>query len=52
MKKLLAAALIGCMALSMTACGSDNGAAQTNESAGEADAAATGDNAADTADTA
>lgn len=41
MKKLLAMALIGCMAFSMMACGSDDGAAQTN-----ADAAGTGDNAA------
>lgn len=31
MKKLLAMALIGCMAFSMMACGSDNGAAKTNE---------------------
>ncbi len=31
MKKLLAMALIGCMAFSMVACGSDNGGAQTNE---------------------
>lgn len=31
MKKLLAMALVGCMALSMAACGSDNGAAQTKE---------------------
>lgn len=31
MKKLLAIALIGCMTLGMTACGSDKGAAQTNE---------------------
>lgn len=52
MKKLLAAALIGCMAFSMVACGSDSGAAQTSESTGEADAAAAGDNAADTTDTA
>ncbi|MDE6388602.1 MAG: transporter substrate-binding domain-containing protein [Lachnospiraceae bacterium] len=37
MKKLLASLLIGCMALSMAACGSDNGAGQTNESAGTAD---------------
>lgn len=52
MKKLLAVALIGCMAFSMVACGSDSGAAQTSESTGEADAAAAGDNAADTTDTA
>ena len=42
MKKLLAALLIGCMAFSMAACGSDNGAGQTagqtNESAGTAEA--------------
>lgn len=37
MKKLLAALLIGCMAFSMAACGSDNGAGQTNESAGTAE---------------
>ena len=43
MKKLLAMALVGCMALSMTACGSD-GAAQTNgDAAGTADNAAAGD---------
>lgn len=41
MKKLLAMALVGCMALSMVACGSDNGAAQTNEAeAGTEDTAA------------
>ena len=43
MKKLLAMALIGCMALSMMACGSDNGGAQ----AGTQDSAAA-DSAADT----
>lgn len=47
MKKLVAMALIGCMALSMMACGSDNGAAQT-----DAGAAGTEDNADVTADTA
>lgn len=47
MKKLLAIALIGCMALGMTACGSDKGAAQTNETADAAaadtDSASAGD---------
>lgn len=43
MKKLVAMALIGCMALSMTACGSDNGAVQTDAGT----AAGTEDNAAD-----
>ena len=33
MKKLLAMALIGCMAFGMAACGSDGGAAQTGETA-------------------
>ncbi len=54
MKKLLAMALVGCMAFSMVACGSDNGGAQTNEA--EADTAdapaqeeAAGDAEADTA---
>lgn len=45
MKKLLASLLIGCMAFSMVACGSDSGAGQTNESAGAAD---TENSAADT----
>lgn len=41
MKKLLAMALIGCMAFSMAACGSDDGAAQANDTeAGTEDAAA------------
>lgn len=39
MKKLLAMALIGCMTLSMAACGSDEGAAQTGESAAAPEAA-------------
>lgn len=47
MKKLVAMALIGCMALSMMACGSDNGAAQTDAGAAEIE-----DNADVTADTA
>ena len=50
MKKLLAAALIGCMAFSMVACGSDSGAGQTNESADTTGAAATEDNASDNAE--
>lgn len=37
MKKLLAMALIGCMTLSMAACGSDGGAAQTGENAAAQD---------------
>lgn len=37
MKKLLAMALIGCMTLSMAACGSDEGAAQTGENAAAQD---------------
>lgn len=45
MKKLVAMALIGCMALSMMACGSDNGAAQADAGT----AAGTEDNAADDA---
>ncbi|MBD5475986.1 MAG: transporter substrate-binding domain-containing protein [Lachnospiraceae bacterium] len=53
MKKLLAMALIGCMALSMTACGSDNGAAQADTNAAADDAADTaqdGEAAASTSD--
>ena len=48
MKKLLAMALVGCMTLSMVACGSDGGAAQTDESAAAPEAAAE-DNASDEA---
>ncbi|MDE7132801.1 MAG: transporter substrate-binding domain-containing protein [Lachnospiraceae bacterium] len=49
MKKLLAMALIGCMALSMTACGSDNGSAQADTN-GAADTAQDGEAAASTSD--
>lgn len=45
MKKLLAMALIGCMALSMMACGSDQGEAQTATQEGAADASAEQDSA-------
>lgn len=49
MKKLLAMALIGCMVLGMTACGSDNGSAQADTNAA-ADAAQDGEAAASTSD--